>query len=299
MQRRECCEAILIKLIKMLIDHEHHVIPPFSVGPVLEILITLFKWGIGESVASELFQHHIIPLIADDYLIFFITQLIPVLDHFMNSSPAHVNMIIDAIVKYWPKTRLSKQIRHLNIMSKAFVLMSQKELQARIPKMFAIYTECMTSPASKLADAAFAFWNSLDAQAIITIFSKQIFPLVVPTIAKVTKSHWSDGIRRSAMKGMNFVMKTDARYVDTVSLRPLDAGLTTWNSIVTAACAHDKKIRQQEKLKEIDKMFRTGEDPKVQGNRGAQSRSSMHKSTGNLPAKPRVVVPKIGTRDRM
>ncbi len=49
-----------------------------------------------------------------------------------------------------------------------------------------MYSHCATSLSSKLAEVSFSIWDSLEVQAILGIFCKQVFPLIVPSLTNAS-----------------------------------------------------------------------------------------------------------------
>ena len=148
----------------------------------------------------------------------------------------------------------------------------------------------LLSPSSKLSEAALAMWDSMELQAIIGIFAKQVFPLVVPALLKVSKEHWSEAVRRIASKGMSFVMKTDPKFnaEAIASLKALDKEeQNKWITIAKAAVASESQFDLNEKLAEIDAVF-TDKDyhtgPIIEPKTVAPS---------NMKSLPRIITPKL------
>ena len=291
MQQPTCREQMTIRMIKMIIDHQNGVIPPFAIGSVLEILLEMFNWeGQNRDLNSVVFCRYIAPLVADTYLTFFMKELASACEYFMRAAQKHVNVVVDAIIKYWPRTKLSKQVFLLNILTSAIPHLSQRDFAQRISKICPIYAECLLSPSSKLSEAALAMWDSMELQAIIGIFAKQVFPLVVPALLKVSKEHWSESVRRTAAKGMSFVMKTDPKFnaEAIASLKALDKEeQNKWITIAKAAVASESQFDLNEKLAEIDAVF-TDKDyhtgPITEPKTVAPS---------NMKSLPRIITPKL------
>lgn len=291
--RPELREQMMIRMIKLLISHQQGVVPPFAVGSVLEILMEMFTWKIpqAEEIHAMVFRMHIIPLIADKYMCFFMKELHTILTHFMEISQVQVNVVVDAVIKYWPKTRLSKQIQLLGIMSSAIPKMSQRDFAPRIVKMFAIYSQCSLSPSSKLAEAALSIWDSHEIQAIIGIFSKQVFPLIAPSLVRIAKEHWNESIRRMAIKAVAFITKTDHKFnADAISaLKAIDMDqFNNWSTIIRAASKNDLKLRIDSKMSEIDAIFRQRQYTTTPGGRNRDIKANMSGA-----ALPRIITPKL------
>ena len=291
MQQPEYREQMTIRMVKMIVDHQNRVIPPFSIGSILEILLEMFNWeGQNKDLNSVVFCRYIAPLVADSYLTFFMKELASACEYFMRAAQKHVNVVVDTIIKYWPRTRLSKQIFLLNVLTSAIPHLSQRDFSQRIPKIFPIYSECLRSPSSKLAEASLAIWDSLEVQAILGIFAKQVFPLVVPAMLKVSKEHWAESVRRIAARGMSFVVKTDSKFnAEAISsLKAIDKEeQNKWITITKTAAAKDNQLNLEEKIAEIEVVFSEKEyysGPMCDGKTVTPV---------NMRSLPRIVTPKL------
>ena len=126
--------------------------------------------------------------------------------------------------------------------------------------------------------------------AILGIFAKQVFPLVVPAMLKVSKEHWAESVRRIAARGMSFVVKTDSKFnAEAISsLKAIDKEeQNKWITITKTAAAKDNQLNLEEKIAEIEVVFSEKEyysGPMCDGKTATPV---------NVRSLPRIVTPKL------
>jgi hypothetical protein len=243
-QRPDFQGHIIVRLLKILIDHQHQINPPFGVDSILEILLVLFQSQQHEiAVHTFIFREHLLPLITNQYLPFYVKKLSSVLDYFICADQVNGCAVLDEIVRFWPRTRLTKQVQLLEIMTETIPHLSHREFAKRIPKIVRLYALTCVSPSSKLAEASLALWDSLEVQAILQIFCRQVFPLIYPWLVRASKEHWAANVRQSATRALAFVTKTDAKLTsDGMLLLETEEAAGRWREVVRLAALRDNGI---------------------------------------------------------
>jgi hypothetical protein len=225
------------------------------VADILEILLEIFQFNKAKiELHSYIFREHLVLLISDAYLPLFIKRFTPLLNYFISADHANGAVVLDAIRKYWPRTRLSKQVQLLSIMTGTIPHVSQRDFASRIPKLIPLYADATCSPASKLAEAGLRLWHSLETQAIIIIYARQVFPLIVPALIRCSTEHWSLAIRQSASHALAVATKTDPKLISdgSVKIRVSDV-VARWTTVVNAASATGVKIPD---MANLDRIFK-------------------------------------------
>jgi hypothetical protein len=131
---------------------------------------------------------------------------------------------------------------------------SQRDFASRIPKLIPLYADATCSPASKLAEAGLHLWDSLETQAIVAIYARQVFPLIVPALIRCSKEHWSLAIRQSASHALAVATKTEPKLITDGSLKIHASDVVAkWMTVVNAASGSGVKMPNMANLARVFK----------------------------------------------
>jgi hypothetical protein len=283
-------DQVMIRLIRMLFNHREHIIPPFGLPSILEILLELFQLRRRETALSTvIFRDHILPLVSNRYFSFFVAQFTRILTTFHAADPVNGALFIDAVSSRWPRTHISKQIYLLTILTSIIPHLSRRDFSARLAILFRIYSEATASVSSKLAEAALALWDSLEFQALVGIYAQQILPLIVPSLIVAAKDHWCPAVQLAATKALQFVSKTDYRALTEATFRIMSTDrISPWMTVATEAARQDALIRLPEVVEELRRLKNLG---------SIYDRPDRAASVPRMPAQadlvPHIVQPKL------
>ncbi|OHS99049.1 hypothetical protein TRFO_08609 [Tritrichomonas foetus] len=249
LQKPELQNQIIIMLLKTVVDYLNKVVPPYGIASVLEIVRELSKLC-SSDISSIIIENYILPLFKTNHLSFFISEMKQTVEYFMEKEQRNVNLVIDYLLRYFPKTKMIKQVYFLNILTESIPKLTQRDFSSRITKIFSIYGWACKSPSSKVSDAAFRLWSSLEVQAIIGIFANKVFPIALPILFSVAQDHWSQGVRQNAVKAIEFANKTDKKIVTEFQqsrgfMNKESEEASKWEKIAELASIRDKNVNVQ------------------------------------------------------
>ena len=249
-QNQQSINQVVITLLKTIVDFLNNVAPPYGVASILEIVREM-SGMLNNNIYPIIIENYILPLMKTNQLSFFIGEMNLTLNDFMGKEQRYVNTVVDYLIKFFPKTKMIKQVYFLKLLSEAIPKLTQRDFSNRINKIFAVYCRAFVSPSSKVAEAAFAFWNDLEVQAIIGIFPGRIFPIALPALFTAAQEHWSPTVRQCAIKAIEFANKTDKKLVNdfqqvrTLSLKENEVS-ANWSKVAIIAARRDKSINVDE-----------------------------------------------------
>jgi hypothetical protein len=249
-------DRIMIRLIRMLVDHREGIIPPFGVASILEILLELFQRRRQEvAVQNVIFKDHLLPLISNRYFSFFVRKFNCILESFHAADPVNGALFIDSVSLCWPRTHLSKQIHLLTIVASIIPHLSRRDFVSRLSTLFRLYSELSCSASSKIAEVALSLWDSLEIQALVTIYGQKVFPLVVPSLIIAAKEHWCGTVQLAANRALTFVSRVDHRAIPDATFRIMSIDrISPWTIVATEAARRDSLIKLPVVLEEIRKL---------------------------------------------
>lgn len=253
---------LLKRFAVILNDHSATSEDPFSVATILPVMCHIFfNSSVLPSQFFGLFLESILPLLSDRYLVYFAPSLTKIINFFVEESTGIASKVVNAIIRYWPLTKIAKQIIFINLLINALPRMSSKDIQAKIFRIFSIFAQCSKSQSEKVAIASFSFWTSMEMDRIIADNTKVILPIMIPAVTDVIRSHWCPLVRDNASFALSLMNKYDQRLVAELLQQKRSEAvydnpeLKKWVSIARTVSHVDRSMNLSLKLHEITQVF--------------------------------------------
>ena len=122
--------------------------------------------------------------------------------------------VICGLLKYWPKTYISKEIMFLNELEEILDFIEPVEFQKIHVPLFKQLAKCVQSSHSGLAERALNYWNNEYLISLISDNVTTILPIMFSALFKNTKTHWDKNIHGLVYNVLKLFMEMNQKLFD-------------------------------------------------------------------------------------
>lgn len=187
-----------------------------GVSEILEILASIIS-GFAVPIKEEhlaFFHNVVLPLHKLPTCQLFHDELMRCSVLFVNKSNLLGLEVIDYLVKIWPHTNPTKQIKFLEEIMMVTGILSEADLSSHIQKVAGKVAEMLGSPHFKACDFAISCFEKKDFMNLVEKYKGIVFPLVIPQISQAKNEHWQP-ILRDSLDGLSKALEEMDRVLFT------------------------------------------------------------------------------------
>ncbi|CAK4695613.1 unnamed protein product [Aphanomyces euteiches] len=187
---------------------------PFGISELLEVLSSIIK-GFATPLQSEhieLLTKTLLPLLKLS-LRHYDQPLLLCMTSFVEKDPKLTSVMLDYLVKCWPKQSTAKQILYLNAIEEILETAPVESLPNETKtKLTHVVAKCLESDHFQVAERTLFLWNS--SQLInYSIFNpshtRVVLPILFPSLMVAFKEHWNITVRMLAHSVLEMYTKHD------------------------------------------------------------------------------------------
>ncbi|OHS95117.1 hypothetical protein TRFO_38669 [Tritrichomonas foetus] len=236
---------------------------PFQVWTALNILTAIIELSDDPDSFDPIIQKSVVPLIKDKFSFYFTSYLIDLLNLFTDGKPKNSKIVILEILKYWPKTSVSKQGMYTTFLAETLHKLDDNDIKSLIKPIFKIFANEVVSSSPKLVESSLGIWVVPELDPIIEKYSDEVLAILVPPIMKTVSEHWFDGVKDIAMLTMSTILaRNDINYLKDVAVLSIqekeDMARNTyqgWSLIAVQASENDENVSIETEMMKIDQEF--------------------------------------------
>uniref|UniRef100_H2Z629 Serine/threonine protein phosphatase 2A regulatory subunit n=1 Tax=Ciona savignyi TaxID=51511 RepID=H2Z629_CIOSA len=136
----------------------------------------------------------ILPLHTSPKLQQFQAQLVYCVVQYIEKDPGLTERFTKRYLKLWPKTVSSKEVMFLGELEEIIDILQPIEFAKVHKDIFSQLAKCIRSEHFQVAERALYFWDNEYIVSLIEVSAAEIFPLVLPSLIRISSQHWNDTI---------------------------------------------------------------------------------------------------------
>ncbi|OHT17645.1 hypothetical protein TRFO_00921 [Tritrichomonas foetus] len=263
-------EDLFILLSNLLVYNHESGCSPYSISPILVLMYHVFQaYNEIPPLFDEILKMTVLPLLSDNYEPMFNTDLTNFLNVYVSRKPRFALEIINAIYKYQPRTRNSKQCCFLKLLTSIVPHMYPRDVSANAKKIFQLYAENCKSFSNKVVLCALKCLCDPTLELMITDNSRTVIPIVFKPISDATSTHWSSQVKDMGSSTLIYLRKMNMKCYKEISeeTEPIagfqNPKMQNWSAIVRAAVSNDHNLNLSTELMKVTNLFTI--KPRVMG----------------------------------
>ncbi len=167
-----------------------------GIAELLEILGSIIN-GFAIPLKEEhkvFLKRVLIPLHKAHSLQAFHPQLAYCIVQFIEKDATLAEIIIQGLLKYWPKTCSFKEVMFLNELEEILDMIEPEHFKNIMDPLFRQIARCLCSSHFQVAERCLLLFNSDAVMNLVEENIEKVLPIIFPHIYRVSKEHWNQAI---------------------------------------------------------------------------------------------------------
>jgi hypothetical protein len=204
-------------LCRLVQRHVESQEAPFEVCGALPVMLSICESLEWEPSFADATERFVIPLLHDRYLDLFHLSVVNLLEYYLNERPDGHVTVVREILKFWPKTKVSKMVILTTMLVDYLPRLEEKELLIYLPPFLHLIAENLNSSSPRLAEVSYAVFLSLEFDHIIFDHPELVLAILIPAVQKSMVEHWESSIRERGVFCMAFMEKFGSKLFKQLS----------------------------------------------------------------------------------
>jgi serine/threonine-protein phosphatase 2A regulatory subunit B' len=185
-----------------------------GVGELLEILGSIIN-GFAMPLKPEhvvFLERALIPLHRPSGVGAYHQQLSYCVNQYVEKDPSTVNGIVLGMIKAWPWTNTTKQVRFINELEEILEMVSHEAIDKVFDPLFRVIGKCLGSQHFQVAERCLFLWNSdtlLASGALCRACAPRFLPAIWGDLERAATSHWNPTVSSLAQNVVKHYEDTD------------------------------------------------------------------------------------------
>jgi hypothetical protein len=249
-------DAIFSHLCCLIQRHVEGQENPFEVATALPILLAMCELAEPDARSLDAIESLVVPLLRDRYLDFFNLHVVNLLEHFVTERPEKYGLIVGEILKYWPRTKISKMCILTVILVDYLPKVSEQELLVFLPPFLRLIAENCNSSSPRLAEVSYSLFLTVEFDSLMVDHTEMMLSVLVPAVARSMLGHWEASIRERGVLCLAIMEKFDAaifkKFSQNLGPRACPTQNAAWAEMVKG---YSDESAQEAQLAEIARLF--------------------------------------------
>uniref|UniRef100_A0A8D0BKX1 Serine/threonine protein phosphatase 2A regulatory subunit n=1 Tax=Salvator merianae TaxID=96440 RepID=A0A8D0BKX1_SALMN len=197
---------------RFIYETEHHN----GIAELLEILGSIIN-----GFALPLKEEHkifllkvLLPLHKVKSLSVYHPQLAYCVVQFLEKDSTLTEPLFMALLKYWPKKIIQKEVMFLNELEEILDVIEPSEFVKVMEPLFRQLAKCVSSPHFQVAERALYYWNNEYIMSLISDNAAKILPIMFPSLYRNSKTHWNKTIHGLIYNALKLFMEMNQKLFD-------------------------------------------------------------------------------------
>ncbi|XP_066902522.1 serine/threonine-protein phosphatase 2A 56 kDa regulatory subunit epsilon isoform-like [Halyomorpha halys] len=186
--RKELCNILL----KFIYDTEF-----FSgISEILEIFSCIIN-GLSLPLSEEFvvfLSKVLVPLHKVKNLSTFLHPLTVCLVNFLHKDTKTFKIIIEGLIKYWPKTNSQKQVQFLSEIEEMFEAVDSEGFGQVLVPLFSQLSKCVLSSNFQVVERSLSLYDNPWAWHLIKEHYTMVLPVLMPSLLRMRRGHWNQTV---------------------------------------------------------------------------------------------------------
>ncbi len=113
---------------------------------------------------------------------------------FIEKDATLAEIIIQGLLKYWPKTCSFKEVMFLNELEEILDMIEPENFQRIMEPLFKQLARCLCSSNFQVAERSLMMFNSDSIMMLVEDNIEKLLPILYPHISRVSREHWNQAI---------------------------------------------------------------------------------------------------------
>lgn len=192
--------AIRNIIYNVLIDFIYDV----EITNVEEVLTLLYKIididvNIDKKEYDMIFNKILIPLHKNPTLNLYFNSLKKIMLKIIKYDDKYSIDVINKILSYWPIGNFMKEILFLEEIFVVIKTIEINKFELIIVKLFKQISKCLNNEHNIIMEIVILYFKDAFIISIIEKYQNVVYPIIIPTIYKLTLEHWNDDMRKKMM----------------------------------------------------------------------------------------------------
>eukprot|EP00049_Salpingoeca_infusionum_P002407 m.56376 g.56376 ORF g.56376 m.56376 type:complete len:541 (-) comp11562_c0_seq1:282-1904(-) len=201
--------------LQFVYETQHHN----GIAELLEILGSIIN-GFALPLKSEhkrFLLQVLIPLHKAPSLGVYHPQLSYCVVQFLEKDPTLTQPTLTALLRYWPKMNSPKEVLLLNEIEEILDVVEPEEFVKVQTVFFQQLARCISSHHFQVAERALYFFNNEYLMSLAGEHSKDVIPLIFPSLLRTSKAHWHRAINNLVFNALRILSQIDTEVFDRCS----------------------------------------------------------------------------------
>ncbi|XP_065176355.1 serine/threonine-protein phosphatase 2A 56 kDa regulatory subunit gamma isoform-like [Sycon ciliatum] len=133
---------------------------------------------------------------------------------FLEKDPGLTVVVINGLLKYWPKVHSPKEVMFLNELEEILDVIEPSEfVKVQVP-LFQRLAKCVSSQHFQVAERALFFWNNEYIMSLISENCSTILPIMFGSLYRNSKTHWNKTIHGLIYNALKLFMEMNQKLFD-------------------------------------------------------------------------------------
>lgn len=186
--RKELCNILL----KFIYDTEF-----FSgISEILEIFSCIIN-GLSLPLSEEFvvfLSKVLVPLHKVKNLSTFLQPLTVCLVNFLHKDTKTFKIIIEGLIKYWPKTNSPKEVQFLSEIEEMFEAVDSEGFGQVLGPLFTQLSKCILSPHFQVVERSLSLYDNPWVWHLVKLHYVNIIPTLMPSLLQRRRGHWNQTV---------------------------------------------------------------------------------------------------------
>lgn len=187
-----------------------------GIAELLEILgsvINGFQVPLKEE-HKEFLRHVLLPLHKARSLNHYHPQLAYCVTEFVKKDRSLiVHVIVDGLIKFWPKMHSYKELMFLNELEECLELCDNIQFLCTLRPLFMQLSRCVSSSNFQVCERTLFFWTNMEIINLMTPHIENILPLIFPALYN-SKQHWNKQVHTMVFHALKVMMDMNQEIFD-------------------------------------------------------------------------------------
>jgi hypothetical protein len=158
--------------------------------------------------------------------------------------PENYVVIVREILKFWPKTKVSKMLILTAILVDYVPKLGEDDLRTYLPTFLRLIAENVNSVCPRLAEVSYSVFLSMEFDDLMIQHTEVVLEILIPGVRKSMIEHWEGSIRERGVLCMALMEKLDSELFNRFSKKDElseteDARRATWAQILSGTAVSD------------------------------------------------------------
>jgi len=190
-----------------------------GIAELLEILGSIIN-GFALPLKDEhknFLQKALLPLHKVHHVSMYHQQLSYCVTQFVEKDPKLAELVLDAILNFWPRTFSAKEVLFLNEVEEILEMVTAEDFTAISKDLFVRIAQCVGSPHFQVAERALFLWNNEYIVGLIAQNREKILPIVFAALYTNSRTHWNSTVHGLTCNVVKLFMEMDSTLFDKCS----------------------------------------------------------------------------------